>query len=417
MSKGAVGLTAGYWPENVYRYLAIPGMSLDEGLITRPGRRRANHPALVDGETAVTYGQLITETDRLMKALLALSDGKPARLCVALGQSTEAVKVIFAALKARWVVFIADSSVPAEDLASRCRRFASDLVITDSPEVQRSLQPQLDGTRVLHSQELREKDSKLSPAKGRLDFQAPAVALAMDDGQLVYHSHASLLAGAVSWSAFVSLHADDFMLALQPLHRWEGLYSLLPILFRSGSCLLGNLHDPERVAHSIEKHRPKFTILPRLEARKLYQSENKPVVLAIREALQGLFVSVTDPFTVLGRIRLRNLLEKPALLTFGNQQAGPVLSSHPSWYLDAAVGMPLTNVDVWPLNPTDGNPLQVPWETVEYGEVGVKSPMIGVGYEDAAATQAHMRDGWLRTRIVATMDPNGLFYIQSKVAD
>jgi acyl-CoA synthetase (AMP-forming)/AMP-acid ligase II len=417
MSKGAVGLTAGYWPENVYRYLAIPGMSLDEGLITRPGRRRANHPALIAGETVVTYGELLNNVDQIMKGLLSLSDGKPARLAVALEQSLEAVKIIFGALKARWIVFIADPSLPAQDVASRCQRFASDLVITDSSEVQQSLQSQLDGTRVIRSQELEGKESKLSPPKGRQDFQAPAVALAMDDGHLVYHSHASLLAGAVSWSAFVALRAEDLMLALQPLHRWESLYSLMPILFRSGSCLLADLKDPEQAAHSIKKHRPKFTILPRLEARKLYQSENKPVVLAIREALHGLFVSVTDPFTVLGRIRLRNLLEKPALLTYGSQQAGPVLSSHPSWYLDAAVGMPLTNVDVWPLNPATGNPLQVPWETVEYGEVGIKSPMIGVAYENAAETQAHMHDGWLRSRIVATMDPNGLFYLQSKVAD
>jgi acyl-coenzyme A synthetase/AMP-(fatty) acid ligase len=336
---------------------------------------------------------------------------------LAVSRNTEAVKILFAALKARWIVFIADPSLPAEDLASRCWRFTPDLVMTDSSEVQQGLRAQLDATPVIHIQELEGKESKLSPPKGRQDFQAPAVALAMDDGRLVYHSHASLLAGAVSWSAFVSLHADDIMLALQPLHRWEGLYSLMPILFRSGSCLLADLKDPEQAGRSIKKHRPRFTILPRLEARKLYQAENKPVVLAIREALQGLFVSVTDPFTVLGRIRLRNLLEKPALLTYGSQQAGPVLSSHPTWYLDAAVGMPLTNVDVWPLNPADGYPLQVPWETVEYGEVGVKSPMIGVGYEDAADTQAHMHDGWLRSRIVATMDPNGLFYIQSKVTD
>jgi acyl-CoA synthetase (AMP-forming)/AMP-acid ligase II len=352
-----------------------------------------------------------------MKALLAFSDGKPARLAVALGQSIDAVRIIFGALKARWIVFVADPSLPAQDLASQCQRFAPDLVITDTAEIQRSLQSELQPARVIRPQELEGKDSKLAPPRGRQDFQAPAVALTMDNGRLVYHSHASLLAGAVSWSAFAPLHGDDLMLALQPFHRWEGLYSLLPILFRGGSCLLADLNDPEQVASSIKKHRPIFSILPRLEARRLYRSENKPVVLAIREALQGLFVSVTDPFTVIGRIRLRNLLEKPALLTYGSQQAGPVLSSHPSWYLDAAVGMPLTNVDVWPLNPANGNPLQVPWETVEFGEVGVKSPMIGVSYETGEELQAHMHDGWLRTNVVATMDPNGLFYLQSKILD
>lgn len=413
MSKGAVGLTAGYWPEDIYRYLAIPGMSLDEGLVTRPGRRRADHPALITGDAVVTYGQLVTDMDRTMSALLSFSEGKAARVAVATRRSLDIVKILFGALKARWAVFIADASLPAHDLASQCRRFAPDLVITNVA----NLQSQLQGLRVISFEELEGRESKLSPPRGRQDFQAPAVALAMDDGRLVYHSHKSLLAGAVSWSAFVPLRAEDLMLALQPLHRWEGLYSLLPILFRGGSCLLGDLEDPEKAAEAIRARRPLYTILPRLEARKLYQPENKPLVHAIREALQGLFVSVTDPFTVIGRRRLRNLLEKPALLTYGSQQAGPALSSHPTWYLDAAVGIPLTNVDVWPLNPSTGNPLEVPWETIEFGEVGIKSPIIGVNYETSEETQKHLREGWLRTKIVATMDPNGLFYIQSRVPD
>ena len=123
------------------------------------------------------------------------------------------------------------------------------------------------------------------------------------------------------------------------------------------------------------------------------------------------------PFTAIGRRRLRNLLDKPALLTYGSVESGPVLSSHPTWYLDAAVGIPITNVDVWPLNPASGNPLEVPWEAIEYGEVGVKSPMTGVRYQPSEETAKRVHDGWLRTKIVTTMDPNGLFYIQSKVPD
>jgi len=31
--------------------------------------------------------------------------------------------------------------------------------------------------------------------------------------------------------------------------------------------------------------------------------------------------------------------------------------------------------------------------------------------------EKRVNGGWLRTKIVTTMDPNGLFYIQSKVPD
>ena len=81
------------------------------------------------------------------------------------------------------------------------------------------------------------------------------------------------------------------------------------------------------------------------------------------------------------------------------------------------MGIPVTNVDVWPLNPANGNPLEVPWETIEYGEVGVKSPMTAADYHSPEQKEKRVKGGSLRTKIVTTMDPNGLFYIQSKVQD
>jgi len=139
------------------------------------------------------------------------------------------------------------------------------------------------------------------------------------------------------------------------------------------------------------------------------------VVQAFRESLQGLFVSVIGPFTAAGRRRLKGLLNKPALLTYGSTESGAVLSSHPTWYLDNAVGMPITNVDVWPLNPATGNPLEVPWETIEYAEIGCKSPMTVAEYQSPEERERYVRDGWSRSWIVATMDPNGLFYLKSSV--
>ena len=259
--------------------------------------------------------------------------------------------------------------------------------------------------------------SSAALAKGRQDLQAPAIALAEENGKLVYHSHKSLLGGAVSWSSFIPLKAEDVVLGLQPLYTWEGIYSLFPILFRGGTCLLGSLEDPDRLADAVRQHRPSYSLLPRPEAAKLYGSAYSSVVQAFRESLRGLFVSTMGPFTALGRRRLKGLLQKPALLAYGSAATGAVLSSHPTWYLDDAVGIPLTNVDVWPLNPSNGNPLDVPWETIEYAEIGIKSPMTAADYETPEERERHVRGGWSRSWIVATMDPNGLFYLQSRVAD
>jgi acyl-CoA synthetase (AMP-forming)/AMP-acid ligase II len=416
MGKGAVGLTAGYWPEDVYRYLAIPGISLDDGLIARPGKRTPNRPALISDQGAVTYKQLIADADQVMKAVLASLDGKGNRVAMAMAGPLPLAKAVFGALKGRCTVFLANPSATPEELSVQLQQFRPDLVITDDAS-RRAIGASVDGVRIVSFLELQELKSTVGPPRGRQDLGAPVLALAMEGGGLAYHSHKSLLAGAVSWSTFVPLKTEDLVLAAQPLYTWEGLFGLLPILFRGGTCLLGDLEDPETLARGVTEHHPIYTILSRPGARLLYQSSHRALVQAFRESLRGLFVSTTGPFTAIGRLRLKNLLGKPALLAFGSAEAGPVFSSHPTWFLDTAVGIPVTNVDVWPLNPANGNPLEVPWEAIEYGEVGVKSPMTAVDYQSPEEKEQRVKGGWLRTKIVTTMDPNGLFYIQSKISD
>ncbi|HZD42375.1 MAG TPA: class I adenylate-forming enzyme family protein [Terriglobales bacterium] len=416
MSKGAVGLTAGYWPEDIYRYLAIPGISLDDGLIARPGKRTPNRPALIGDQGSVTYKQLIAEADQLMKSVLACLEGKGNRVAMAIAAPLPLARALFGALKGRCVVFPVNLSTTPGALANQLQQFRPDLVIADDAW-RRTIGAGVDGVRIISFLELEETKSNVGPPRGRQDLGAPVLALAMEGGGLAYHSHKSLLAGAVSWSTFVPLKTEDLVLAAEPLYTWEGLYGLLPILFRGGTCLLGDLQNPEGLARGVVEHRPIYTILSRPGARLLYQSSHRVLVQAFRECLRGLFVSTTGPFTAIGRMRLKNLLGKPALLAFGSAEAGPVFSSHPTWFLDSAVGIPVTNVDVWPLNPASGNPLEVPWETIEYGEVGVKSPMTAVDYQSPEEKDRRVKGGWLRTKIVTTMDPNGLFYIQSKIAD
>jgi len=166
------------------------------------------------------------------------------------------------------------------------------------------------------------------------------------------------------------------------------------------------------VAEAVRLHHPRFMLLPMQEAFRLASHRGLARATRETEGLEGIFVSVTGAFGIGERRKLAHLLGKPILTVLGNAEAGPIAASHPTWYLDAAVGIPVTNVDVWPLNPETGNPLLIPWEAVEYGEIGVKSLMAAVAYQTAEEAQ-RILEGWLRTRVVATMDPNGLFYLRS----
>jgi acyl-CoA synthetase (AMP-forming)/AMP-acid ligase II len=413
MAKGAVGLVAGYWPEDVYRYLATPNLYLDDGLVSRQTKRRAGSPAIVGQAEVLTYERLAAEMDRAMKAVLNLLGPQGSRVAIGVPDPVDALKIFFGALKGRSSVFLIDPSTPVETLQEQLRSFKADLVVADGIALEK-VAPlgSGDGIRIVTTRDLWSQEGAAPTTKLRLALKAAAVAMADDRGRLVYHSHSSLLAGALSWSTFLALKEGDVLLSGQPLYTWEGLYSVLPALFRGSACVL-TAERGGTLASMIRQYRPAYALLPLAEA---FQWGSEPAVVdEVRDALRGIFVSVAQPFQTVERRKLRALFGKPVLTVYGREDTGPVLASHPEWYLEEAVGIPVTNVDVWPLNPATGNPLQVPWEAIEHGEIGVKSPMAVVEYQRPEDVQKRIRDGWLRTRLVATMDPSGFFYLLSTV--
>lgn len=82
--------------------------------------------------------------------------------------------------------------------------------------------------------------------------------------------------------------------------------------------------------------------------------------------------------------------------------------SHREWSLADAAGIVFCNADLHPLDPTDGRPLSVGWDLVEAAEMGVKSPAMPQGAE-------LVEDGWARSRLLAHIDPAGLYYLRSRL--
>lgn len=410
MGKGAVGIVAGYWPEDVYRYLAIPSIYLDEALVTRPAKRFPDKVAVEFDSIKITYQQLAAEVDKSLKTVLSFTEGKNLRLTLALTNPLELFPIFFGALRAHCLVQLPDVSAPLERLLQQIASFGPDLVIMDD-KTSRRIPGWGQKIKALSIVELFQLEPGPFKVQKRLDMKGPCIALVGREGKVFYQSHQSALAGAISWSAFIPFEEKDVILNLQPLHTWEGLFSLFPALFKGATCLIGSLEDPEKLATSIMSHRCNYTWFSQEQARRLLQKPQDVLISKLKKTLSGLFVSISESFRPRGRKLLKNLLGGvPVLTVFGFPEAGPVLASHPTWYLNEAIGIPVSNVDVWPLNPETGNPLLVPWEAIEYAEIGIKSPMAAVAFETPEKKEAQMREDWLRSYLVANMDPNGLFY-------
>ena len=412
MSKGAVGLVAGYWPEDIYRYLAIPGLSLDEGVVVRPARRRPDHPALALDARAISYRQLSQEVDRAA-AMLRAAAGAASRVALAVSDPLEAARLLLGALKGRHVACLLDPSAPGPVVRAQLESFQPGLVIADEAQAGLLAPERGEGWSVVTPAEFWAGEAGPTTAAGRVDLKAAALALVGGEGRLVYHSHSSLVAWAVSWSAFVPLTDESVVLILEPLWRWSALAVALAVLFRGGTAVLAGPDAAPELTATLRQYHPGYVVLRLADAERLASEGGAVLRAALRESVVGAFTVVDRPFAPRVRRRGEAVLGVPSLTVLGDAAAGPVLASHPTWYVDEAVGIPVTNVDVWPLSTISREPLPVPWEAIEYGEVGVRSPLVAVDYQEAEDRDRRVTGEWVRMGVVATMDPNGLFYLRS----
>lgn len=373
MAKGAVGVLAGYWPENIPRYLQVPALALDEAVVARPGRRRPDAAALIAGG-AVTYGELAQEVDAMAAAIrTGESTGTDE------GSAHSFLVQLFAAVRAGARVVVEDVG-----LAASIRPGARLRILP--PVVAAGARP----TRV-----------------GRAE---PVLAYASGTAT-VLHSSASLLAWGVSWSGFLALTAEQTFLTLEPPHRWAGLTAALATLFRGGTCLFATTLTADELGDQIDEHHPSYVLASFDDAARLADARSERLRRSLRRSVQAIFVSLEARFNVRRRRSVESSLGIPVLTVLGSRETGPVLAAHPEWYIDEAVGLPVTNVELWPLDPRTSRPLAVPWEAIDHAEIGVRSPMLALAQPDKTDAHAHAADTWHGLGQVGLMDATGLFYL------
>ncbi len=381
-----------YWPESIDRVVGIPPFGIAELCVERHARERPDAAALVtDNETlsfADLHARVLTTRDAVRqkgaaKTILsgALTADNVIRLLAALG----------AGVHTRLVG-------PDEDFDAASSAFGADANLADI-----AVQPAASNV-----------SAESSNGHG---FRNPAIAIAgigPGAGKVVNHSNRSLLAASISLASFLKPQADRAWLAALPLSRWEGLLSVIVplylgvplILCEGGDCEEGDGAD---FAGAIARHQPGYALWD-LAAATLATREQKREVRKVRGTLDAILLSTQGVFNAGDRQRVGKAFGCAALTMFGLAETCAMFVSHPQWYLDEAVGIPLTNAHVVPSDPRNGVPIQTLWELVESAEVTVKGPSLMCGYEGEDA-QARFVDGRFRTGVIASSDANGMIYI------
>ncbi len=383
MSKGALGLLAAYWPEGTARYAHIPLETSAGFCVHKSVQAEPERIALVAGDRSLAYGDLsrrVRATGNALRARVASG----ARVAVALADPFDLVVAALAALDADALVWIAGAAPEPAALAA----FEPALVIGgagggDAPRAALA--------------DLVPDDPEAAPPRPNL--RSPALALARPGGGEVLHSHRTLVATAISFGSFFLLEPGAEVVLLEPPTGWLPLAALLATLQRRGTLRLA--WD----APAAPLGRCDYAVIGWDAAEARYLAPGAE--LRAFSARAGVIVGVEGPFGIARRRRLARRLGAPVLTVYGRNDLGPVVGSHPSWYLEAAAGIPLPNVDCRPLDPSDGSSLAIGWDAVEEAEIGVKSALAPAGGD--------LVDGWLRTRLLAHLDPTGLYFLRGAV--
>jgi len=404
-----------YWPDDIPRLLGVPPMRAERLLIERWARRRADGLALVDvGRTgeALTYAELQQRVRGVAGALAGrVAPGARVAICDARGSA--GVIALLGALAAGTRPALLASATALQEALALQDGAPPQLAIgcAGAPPSDLSL-PAIALSELLGAA----AQADAAPAGTSSDVHAPVLDLPSGQGLFAAHSHYSLVAGALSLAAFLAAEGPQSWLSAIELSRWEGIYSVFAALYSGGTAVVCDARQVgDEAAAAIADHNVAYALLPFDALGDLSRGRPRRLADAIKRNLTALLVSVQEPFSAGERRKARKTLDIPILTIYGLPECGPILASHPSWYVDESVGIPLTNVEVQPANPRTGEPLDTNWELLDYATMVVRTPLVMSTYEGSAAgDQAlaeRLEDGWFRTWTNASFDANGMMYL------
>ena len=214
-------LPSWYWPEGVQRYLAAPRVSIYDLTVGRWARRYGDDPALIVGESALSFRELDAACARVAAAIAERFPDGNARVALAVRSGERFAPLFLGLLRANTTLLVLDE--PAE---MPVREFEPSLVVSDMPGFAGELPDAL----------LAGAESVSPTQPLRIDPVKPVVALPGREG-LAWHSHASLMSAAMAFAAFVALDTKDHLVVCRPPGSWEGLIGLLAPLQTGGAAV------------------------------------------------------------------------------------------------------------------------------------------------------------------------------------
>jgi fatty-acyl-CoA synthase len=397
----------------------------NEGLGSWPARRARkspHRPALVHGDTTVSYAALHTRTTRLAHALRAAGLRQGDRVAYLGPNHPSFLEALFAAGQLGAIFVPLNTRLAAPELAYQLRDAGARILIY-APAFSPLAAELRHANTVPASIEIGPHYERLIEGAAAEPLDEP---VRMDEPCVILYtsgttgrpkgvvlSHANLTWNAINVLIDNDLTAHEAALVCAPLFHAAGLGMLtLPVLLKGGMCVLTESFDPNRALDLVERHRISFMFAVPTMYEQLARSPRWPhaELTSLRLLMCGgapVPTALTDLYLARG-------------LTFqqgyGLTEAAPgtlLLDADHAVSKAGTAGVPHFFSDVRVVRP-DRSRVAVG----ETGELQVSGPHVMRGYWGLPAeSDAAVSEGWLHTGDAARIDEDGYLTIADRIKD
>ena len=407
------------------------------GILTHGARVRPDRTALIADGTALTYRELAREADRYADALQAHGVRKNDRVAVLTHSTPAYVGLLFAVTRLGAVLVPLNSLLIARELATIIRDAGARFLLFEAELAAAvdAIHPGLsaDTKCLCVDRSLPGHPGLVDPRPPGAEAAAPEPVAETDVALQIYTSgtsgrprgamltHRNLLAASASAALELGLSHEDVFLSCSPLPVMLGTGRLLRFLLVGATIVLLKEFAPGAALRAIGRNRITHTLFTATMLAQILDLPEVPKseIATLRKVVyRGPFVG-TDllrraiRFFGCAMVQSYGQVESSGILTFLQAEDHSLDESARSRRMLGSVGKEAVGVEVRVVDERgrDVAPGQV-------GEVIARGPNVFAGYfRDPGYTAEVLRDGWLYTGDLASVDDEGTISIVDRKRD
>ncbi len=404
---------------------------LIQDILEHHARIHPSRIALIAGKEEVTYRELRDRAGGYAAALRSAGIGSGDRVAILAQNSVLYLEALFAVTRAGAALVPLNHLMIGRELVA----------ILEDAEVKALLFTRDFGARVDEIRDslpgipcfVRIDDSALAGGTG-VDAPAPSAPILETDIALIIYdggissrprgamlSHRNLLAASASSAIELSLSRNDVFLSCAPLPFLGGTGRLFRFLYVGATVVLQPEFDPAEALRAIERRSVTRVLLtPTMMAQILaFPSAGRFNLSTLRTVLYGGAVIPLDllkraiRFFRCGVVQSHGTVESAGLLTVLHEEDHSLDESTPYMRKLMSIGKEAIGVEVRVVDETGGeiSPNGV-------GEIVARGPNVFEGYRnDPVLTGKILRNGWLHTGDIASIDEDGYIYVVDRKRD